>query len=358
MKIGIVGAGIVGRLLTWRLLNLGHEISLFDQGDKSGEAGCSYAAAGMLAPLSELEKTKVLIYNMGQHALTRWPEIIRHLKQPVDFVQEGTIITAHAKEQPELMRVMDQLRHKQVGSDDVIELSPHEANKLEPDFNQDFKAFYIANEGQLNNQQLMSALGTVIEASAANWHTMVMVESVTPKTVQINDQDYHFDLVIDCRGLNGKQYFPDLRAVRGELVWLHATEVNFCRPIRYFHPRYKIYIVPRRDNIYIVGATEIESEDYSPISVRSLLELLTTTYSIHPGFAEARLIKTVVNCRPALANNLPRIIYDEGLIAINGLYRHGYLLAPIVVDEVCKYLNHGLSRLDFPELFVKRDQKA
>lgn len=357
MKIGIVGAGIIGRLLTWRLLTIGHEISLFDQGDKSGEAGCSYAAAGMLAPLSELEKTEVLIYNMGQHALTRWSEIIRKLKQPIDFAQEGTIITAHPKEQIELTRLMDQLRYKQVGCDDAIELSPHEVNKLEPEFNQEFKAFYISNEGHLNSQQVMSALGEVIEASSVNWHSMAMIESVTPNAVQINEQDYHFDLVIDCRGLNGRQYFPDLRAVRGELIWLHAPEVNFYRPIRYFHPRYRIYIVPRRDNVYIIGATEIEAEDYSPISVRSLLELLTAAYSIHPGFAEARLLKTVVNCRPALANNLPRIIHDEGLIAINGLYRHGYLLAPIVVDEVCNYLNHGLAKLDFPELFVKREQK-
>ena len=107
------------------------------------------------------------------------------------------------------------------------------------------------------------------------------------------------------------------------------------------HPRYKIYIVPRPNDRYIIGATEIESEDMSPMSVRSSLELLSAVYSMHSGFSEARIVNSVTNCRPALRDNLPKIEQSDKMTCINGLYRHGYLLAPAVVEEA---LNGGVNR--------------
>jgi len=123
---------------------------------------------------------------------------------------------------------------------------------------------------------------------------------------------------------------------------------------RMMHPRYKIYIVPRGNGCegidleyckecklsqttgykrYIVGATEIESEDDSPISVRSNMELLSALYTVHPSFGEARVVNSETNCRPAFKDNLPRIENETGLTRINGLYRHGYLLAPAIVEK-------------------------
>jgi len=107
------------------------------------------------------------------------------------------------------------------------------------------------------------------------------------------------------------------------------------------HPRYKIYIVPRPNNRYVIGATEIESEDKSPMSVRSSLELLSAVYSMHSGFAEARIVNMLTNCRPTLRDNLPKIEHSTKMTRINGLYRHGYLLAPAVVEEA---LNGGVNK--------------
>ena len=75
------------------------------------------------------------------------------------------------------------------------------------------------------------------------------------------------------------------------------------------------------------------------MSVRSSLELLSAVYSMHSGFAEARIVNMVTNCRPTLKDNLPAITQDKRLTRINGLYRHGYLLAPAVVEEA---LNGGI----------------
>jgi len=69
------------------------------------------------------------------------------------------------------------------------------------------------------------------------------------------------------------------------------------------------------------------------MSVRSTLEMLSAAYSVHPGFGEARIAKMLTNCRPALSNNLPAIQTETGFSRINGLYRHGYLLAPAVVEQ-------------------------
>jgi len=100
--------------------------------------------------------------------------------------------------------------------------------------------------------------------------------------------------------------------------------------------------VPRPNNIYIIGASEIESEDFSPISVRTILELLSAAYSVDPGFSEARIIETVTHCRPAFSDNLPAIFYSDGVLCINGLYRHGYLLAPMLVQEALAMIEQGV----------------
>ena len=121
---------------------------------------------------------------------------------------------------------------------------------------------------------------------------------------------YLFDMVLDCRGLGAKSAFQDLRSVRGELIWLHAPDVNMTRPIRFLHPRYNLYIAPRPKHIYLIGASEIESDDMSHITVRTTLELLTAAYSVHPGFAEAQIIKTVTQCRPTLSHHLPKIKFQ------------------------------------------------
>jgi len=125
-----------------------------------------------------------------------------------------------------------------------------------------------------------------------------------------------------------------LRGVRGEVMWVETKEVTFNHAIRFCHPRYKLYVVPKPGNRFIIGATEIESEDRSPISLQSTLELSSALYSIHPAFAEARVIETDVNLRPAYIDNLPKIHTENNIISINGLYRHGYLLAPVLVQQV------------------------
>jgi glycine oxidase len=139
-----------------------------------------------------------------------------------------------------------------------------------------------------------------------------------------------------------------LRGIRGEVIRLHAPEVKLRRPTRLIHPRYPIYIAPKEDDVYVVGATEIESEDLSPMSVRSAMELLSATYTVHSGFAEARILEMSTQCRPTLKDNLPEICHDQqsnvaSLMKINGLYRLGFMISPAILDCALEILSTGSS---------------
>lgn len=160
---------------------------------------------------------------------------------------------------------------------------------------------------------------------------------------------------MDSRGLGAKTLFQNLRGLRGELIWLYAPDVKLSRPIRFLDPRYPLYVVPRPKDIYLVGSSELESEEQSPISVRSTLELLTTAYYLHPSFSDARILKTVVNCRPTLLHHLPQIRFSKNFIAINGLYRHGFLIAPSLAEDIMRWLNSGIENVQYPQLWEKYD---
>jgi glycine oxidase len=129
--------------------------------------------------------------------------------------------------------------------------------------------------------------------------------------------------------------------VRGERLIVRTREIGFRRPVRFLHPRQSIYVVPWGDGLHMVGATVIESDDTGPITVRSALELLGMAYALHPAFGEAQIVDAGAGVRPAFADNVPKIIVRGQTIHVNGLYRHGFLLAPALAELVANYLESG-----------------
>ena len=146
------------------------------------------------------------------------------------------------------------------------------------------------------------------------------------------------DRTVDCTGAAQIGRLPTLRGVRGEMLLLETAEVRLSRPVRLLHPRHPIYIVPRESNRFMVGATMIESGDAGPVTARSLMELLNAAYALHPAFGEARLTESGAGIRPAYPDNLPRVSEENGILHVNGLYRHGFLLAPAMAGEVARRL--------------------
>ena len=179
----------------------------------------------------------------------------------------------------------------------------------------------------------ITSLAATLEKRGVEWLTECPVIDVKAGSIRSELRPRTFDWVFDCRGYGAKADFPDLRGVRGELIYLSAPEVGLLRPVRLMHPRYPLYIVPRDEHTFVVGATTVESEDRGPITVRSTLELLSAAHAVHPGFGEARIVETCVNLRPAFPDHCPRITCEQGLVRINGLYRHGFLVSPALVQQ-------------------------
>lgn len=345
-KAAIVGAGISGRLLALELVPRGWDVSLFDR-NGDGKNSCSFAAAGMLAPYCELESAEPEISEWGMESLELWPSILSDLGSDVYFQREGSLVVAHPQDYPELERLERRVLGRAPKS--AMTRSDRPALlKLEPELDSRFvRGLYFPLEGQIDSRGVIRALGAALEGRVTlRWGaetTLVAPHQIEPDTAQT------YDWVVDCRGMGAKNDLKDLRAVRGEMIFVHAPEVNLNRPVRLMHPKYPLYVVPRSDNHYWIGASRIESEDLGPITVRTTLELLSAAYSLHSGFSEARILETVVQCRPAFADNRPLLRYRSGLIHLNGLYRHGFLISPAIVKRCADFLETGKPKGDLFE---------
>ena len=345
----IVGAGLAGRLLAMRLLESGWRVSLFDKDDPSGQQSCGLIAAGMLSPCAEIETADSRIFHLGLESIKLWPGIIAKLKRDtgkdIFWQHRGSLTIAHGQDQEELEHFIAGLRCKLKTIDNIDNyvqaLEKSQIPEFEPALQHLTSGYFFPQEAHLSSSDVFTALRDFItKHKQAAWYSSSPIDHVDGRTLIHQGQPRYFDMVFDCRGLGARHQLKDLRAVRGELIWLQSTEVRITRPVRLMHPRYRLYLVPRPDHMYILGASEIEAEDYSPLSVRTGLELLSAAYSINPAFAEARIIDTKVNCRPAFSDNQPKIELkpERGYCSINGLYRHGYLLAPALIEQLIREL--------------------
>jgi glycine oxidase len=131
------------------------------------------------------------------------------------------------------------------------------------------------------------------------------------------------------------------------MLLLRLPELHLTRPVRVLHPRMPLYVVPREPGLYMVGATVIESDEATRISARSMLELLSAAYALHPAFGEAQIVEIGTGVRAAFPDNLPRLRRAGGALHVNGLYRHGFLLAPALARRAAEALLEGRH---FPEV--------
>ncbi|MET0382494.1 MAG: FAD-dependent oxidoreductase [Burkholderiaceae bacterium] len=397
MRIGIAGAGIAGRLIAWQLGRLGHEVDVFDPAPDAeapsapGTHGAAaFTAAGMLSPLGELENAPGDVAERGWRSLDLWPGIVAELRPELRattlFRRNGSVLVAHPGDAGAAERVLARVRAAQIKSarvrdavdseqgmppsprqpdgdgpapsslprggdfplDELAErshrrlptlLADEALRTLEPTLSAGLRGWLLPGEGQIDTARLLPAL--CADAVGVRWHWATRVDRVEAHQLHFaHARSRGFEVAIDTRGLGSRPALP-LRGVRGELLWLHAPGLDLRRPIRCVHPRHRVYLVPRHGDIVIVGATEVDSEDRSTVSVRSAIELLTAAHSIVPQLAEARIVRLETHLRPATADQRPLLQVDQGLIRINGLFRHGFLLAPAMVEEAL--LRSGLA---------------
>ena len=331
MKAGIAGAGLLGRLLALRLRAAGHEVHVFDpapHADARGAAG--WTAAGMLSPVAELECADADVFHLGLQSLSLWPRILQSLPQPVEFDASGSLLVAHRGDEATARGIVDLLARKAPAAHAPQALDRAALRELEPAVQGPPHAWLLPCEGRIHTVQAMQSLAA--GAEGAHWHWGEAATEVLPHAVRTARGDHRFDVAFDVRGTGARPQLH-VRGVRGEIFWLQAPGLGLRRAVRLLHPRHRVYLVPRAPDLVVVGASEIESEDRSPVSVRSTVELLAAAHSVLPELAEARIVHSESNLRPALPDNLPRLDTAPGLVRINGLFRHGWLIAPALVER-------------------------
>ncbi|MDO6445529.1 glycine oxidase ThiO [Colwellia sp. 1_MG-2023] len=347
MKIAVVGAGLMGRLIALSLARQGYQVCLYDKDNKQAKQSAAYAAGGLLTPLGESMSCEPNIVEMGFTSLKMWPELLATLDENVYFQKQGAIMVSHEQDKGDYQRFVQHIE-RNYGQCTVNALNRQQLNELEPELTPQFnQGLFLPDEGQIDNRKLLTALQKQLELEQVNWFTEAEVSQLKNQAshcqLTVYGQVQTFDLVIDCRGVGARKSYGekqqtsslhDLRAVRGELFHLFAPEVHLSRPIRLMHPRYQLYIAPKPNHLYLVGATEIESDDLSPMTVRSALELLSAAYSVNAGFAEANIRQHISQLRPAFSDNQPKLLVNQRLIQVNGLYRHGFLIAPVMLKKV------------------------
>ncbi len=357
LRVGIAGAGLLGRLVAWALARQGHQVSVFDPAPQAmpahdGHGAAGFTAAGMLSPLAELDTAEPDVAHRGWQSIAHWQAIVAELGtrlgRPPDFSQGGSLMVAHGPDLGAARRVLQRLEQVDAtfaSAHRPQPLTPPGLQQLEPDLHGSsgpLHAWWLPGEAHIDTVATLQALHD--DAQGVRWHWAQPVQDVAPGQLWLGNpeqtQPLSFDLVCDLRGTGARPAMP-VRGVRGEVVWLHAPGLRLQRPVRLLHPRHRVYIVPRPGERVLVGASEIESEDRSPMSLRSAVELMAAAHSILPALAEARILRLDTNLRPALPDHRPQVHHEKGLLRINGLYRHGWLLAPALVDDALRALGLG-----------------
>ncbi|MFD1883151.1 FAD-dependent oxidoreductase [Paracoccus pacificus] len=311
--ISVLGAGVAGLCAATALAEQGLAVEVILPDDAPRPA--SALAGGMLAPFCEGEIAPEVVVARGQEAIGWWAARVQSVRA------RGTLVLAPPRDQAELDRFARATRGHEWVRPEALE--PELAGRFA-------RGLFFGAEAHLDPAEALATLRAGLKARGVRFHPG------PPRGTRL----------VDCRGLGARDRLADLRAVRGEMVEVLAPEVTLSRPVRLLHPRFPCYIVPRGGGRFMIGATMIESSRPGGVTARAVMELLSAAYAVDPAFAEAELIGTGAGLRPAFPDNVPRLRQDGDRIHLNGMYRHGFLMAPALAGDLARLMTKELTHAD------------
>jgi glycine oxidase len=316
--VTVIGAGVAGSWAALLLAEAGHPVTIYEAGTVEMTGAASHWAGGMLAPDCESDGAEPVVVRLGHRSIDLWRSVLP------DTPLNGSLVVCHPRDRADLERLARQTSgHERLNAGQIAAIEPALSGRFR-------EGLFYPGEGHVEPRIVLPALHARLLGLGAD------IRFGSPASPS------EFDgIVVDSRGLGAREAQPELRGVKGETVLVETGEIALSRPVRLMHPRWPIYIIPRTGNRFLIGATTIESEDASGVSVRSALELMTSAYTLHPGFGEARIVELGTALRPAFPDHAPRIEVSGRQISVNGLYRHGFLIAPALGEIVANYVAHG-----------------
>jgi glycine oxidase len=317
----VLGAGVAGLACAVELAERGVAVEVLERGARLGMGCCSWYAGGMLAPWCERESAEPEVAALGLESLAWWPARF------AGTALRGSLVVAHGRDAGELRQFARRTEHYAwLDGEGIAALEPDLAGRFS-------QALHFPEEGHLDPRAALAALAARLAALGVPIRFGAGAEAgrEAARAAQAAGAT-----IVDCRGLEARDALPDLRGVKGEMLLVRLPDVRLSRPVRVLHPRVPVYIVPRGDDHYMIGATMIESDQPTRISARSMLELLGAAYALHPAFGEAEIVEIGTGVRPAFPDNLPRVSRIADTVYVNGLYRHGFLLAPALARQAAE----------------------
>jgi glycine oxidase len=353
-KTAIVGGGVIGLAIGWRLAAAGCKVEIFERG--AAGQGASWAAAGMLAAGSEVEPGEQALFPLLRHSQSLWPAFAAELAEAsgidVELRTEGTISVALTQDDLGHLRQTFALQ-QQLGVTSRW-LTRAEALECEPYLNPRLPgALLVKGDHQVENRILVAALRSAFARAGGVLHEemgAVAVRTARGRAVGVTAQcvEYPADTVIaaagawtpDVTGLPAPDC-PPVRPVKGQML---ALQMDPAAPIL-THVLWtpKAYLVPRRDGRLLVGATTEERGFDTAITAGGMLSLLESAWRALPGVEELPLIESWVGFRPGSRDDAPilGLTGTEGLVLATGHHRNGILLTPATADAIARLVLTG-----------------
>lgn len=355
VDVAVVGGGVIGLSVAWRVAGTGRRVQVIDP---DPTAGASWVAGGMLAPVTEAWYGEADLLELGVGALAAWPDFAAELAESAGadpgLRTDGTMVVAvDNADRGELVGLADYLA---VHHHDVQRLTSREARALEPALGPAVRGgLLVPGDLAVDNRALIAALrlgctrrGVEFRATAA--------KSVTGGTVTLTDADpgtartVTADVVVLAAGAWSGGLHPALRdvvrPVKGEILRLRARPSAVPPPrrtVRALVEGRHAYLVPRDGGDLVLGATQYEAGFDREVTVAGVRDLLRDAERVLPGIAEFALTECAAGLRPGTPDNVPVIgELEPGLLAATGHGRNGMLLAPFTAATVVDLVNGGI----------------
>jgi glycine oxidase len=354
----VVGAGLIGLAVAWRAAGRGLRVAVADPAPGSG---ASNAAAGMLAPVTEVHYGEEPLFRLGLESARRYPDFIAELEQAAGtstgYTASGTLAIAFDQDDKAALTELSAY-HRRLGFESIV-LSGRECRNVEPLLSPAIGAgILITGDHQVDNRLLVAALlGAVGRAQVPLYRervTELVVEGDRATGVRLGSGEVlaadQVVLAAGCwsNGLPGlpSGIVPSVRPVKGQILRLAvpAAQAPFLtRVVRGTVRGRSVYLVPRTHGELVIGATSEELGFDTQVTAGAVYELLRAARELVPGIAELPLVEMSAGLRPATADNAPLLGRTElpGLIVATGHYRNGVALTPVTADAIAELLATG-----------------
>lgn len=314
VDVAIVGAGPMGLVTALMCARAGLKVAIYER-QSDFTASPAWNGTGVLAPDSEADAADATIVDLGRRSIELWPTLAAGLTVNGALVLGNRRVPTALDDYSSFV-----LNYDWVDEERIAGLEPSLAGVYS-------RGMFFPQAGHADPRILFNSLKDVLEAGG------IRIRFDWVGTIE----GLQAERIVDTRGLGARDRFPELRAVTAEMAMVRSHKIELNRPVRLLHNRHSLYVTPRGQGVYVIGATTVD-DDRGGVSVRSAGELMMHAVSLLPAFADAEVLELRSGLMPVLMNGVPKVVVGERIIAVNGLFRYGWMVAPAIAEDLLRVI--------------------